>query len=343
MKSRVTMGALGLLAVAAMGGRMMWKRTPPFERGTHTMAVEAEADPIRSDAPRLGNCPVFPFDNVWNTPIDTLPKDSRSNAYLDSIGPGGKVHPDFGSGLNYGVPYTTIDPKTRRVPVAFDYADDSDLGRYPIPPDAPIEGGPSSTGDRHIVLIDGRRCLLYELYDAHAQADGSWHAGAGVRFDLTSNALREDHKTSADAAGLAIFPGLVRYEEVQAGAINHALRFTVPHTQGAYIWPARHKASKNTDLSTPPLGIRFRLRADFDVSKYSRSNQVILKALKRYGMILADNGGTLFISGVSDKRWDDSDLHKLGAVTTEDFEAIDESELQLLPDSGRVDPLAAPR
>ena len=185
-----------------------------------------------------------------------------------------------------------------------------------------------------------RRCLLYELYAAFPQPDGSWHVGSGIKMDLTSNALRPDGHGSADAAGLPIFPGLVRYDEVMSGEINHALRFTIPHTQGAYIWPARHKASPEKDLNVPPMGTRFRLRADFDISKFSKTNQVILTALKKYGMFLADNGGSMFITGVSDKRWDDSDLRNLSALAAEDFEAVNEADWQMLPDSARVDPVA---
>ena len=258
---------------------------------------------------------------------------------MESIGASAPVHADFNSNLNSGIPYTFIQPTTPGLAVKFDYSGESDLGHYPIPADAPIEGGTGGTSDRHIILIEQRRCILYELWRAFPQPDGSWKAGSGIKMDLTSNALRTDSKTSADAAGLPIFPGLVRYEEVKAGAINHALRFTVPKTRRAYIWPARHMASHSVDPTLPPMGIRFRLKADFDISSYSPGNQVILKAFKRYGIILADNGSAMFISGVPDKRWDDSDLHRLGRLTARDFEAVDESHLQMLGDSGRVDPL----
>ena len=280
---------------------------------------------------------------MWNTPIDALPKDRHAADYVDSIGPLHPLHPDFGSNLNTGIPWSNLPPGTRPVKVTFDYRDDSDLGNYPIPRDAPIEGGPDSHDDRHVLLGDQRRCLLYELYDAHPQPDGSWKAGSGIKMDLTGNGLRADGKTSADAAGLPILPGLVRYEEVMSGAINHALRFTIPHTQAAWIWPARHKASKNESVKVPPMGARFRLRADFDIAKYSKPNQVIMTALKRYGMFLADNGGAMFLSGVSDKRWDDGDLRQLGVMKAEDFEAVDESDWQMLADSARVDPVALKR
>jgi hypothetical protein len=324
-------------------GYQVYRHTPPFERGNQDSVVRAGTDTARTDLPHLGICQVFPADNVWNTPINTLQKDRRSQDYIDSIGPLHPVHPDFGESLDTGIPYTLIPSGTKRVKISFDYHDDSDLSNYPIPPDAPIEGGPASKGDRHILLVDERRCLLYEIYDSHPKGDGTWTAGSGVIIDLTSNALRAEGKTSADAAGLPILPGLVRYDEVQAGAINHALRFTIPHTQAAFIWPARHKASHITDVKVAPMGVRFRLRADFDISKYSKTNQVIMKALKKYGMFLADNGSAMFISGVSDKRWDDLDLHKLGDMKTEDFEAVDESEWQMMLDSARVDPLSSKR
>lgn len=292
--------------------------------------------------PTLDGCPVLPADNVWNTPIDKLPRDPNSDKYIATMGPERKLHPDFGADPANGIPFALVPQGTRPVKVEFQYREDSDLGGYPIPPNAPIEGGASATGDRHVILLDPGRCLLYELWDSHPQPDGSWKAGSGVKWDLTSNALRPEGKTSADAAGLPILPGLVRYDEVEAGAIRHAIRFTVPKTRAAYIWPATHYASHLTGAEYPPLGLRLRLRADFDISGYSPANQVILKALKRYGMILADNGSPWYISGVPDRRWDDDDLHHLSNLKGGDFEAVDESGLQVKADSGRVDPMAEP-
>jgi hypothetical protein len=337
MKNGTGFKVLILVMVAVAAGWLVWKTTPPYEAGTHDSVAEAKTNSSES-GPKIGNCPVFPADNIWNTPVDKLRKDPKSEAYMGSIGPLVKLHPDFGAS-GAGIPFTEISPFTRRVGISFDYRDESDLSNYPIPPDAPIEGGPSARGDRHVLLIDKGRCILYELFDAHPNPDGTWHVGAGAKFDLTGNALRPPGWTSADAAGLPIFPGLVRYDEVASGEINHAIRFTIKQTQATYLWPARHKASQVTDTDVPPMGIRFRLRADFDISGYSKANQVILTALKRYGMILADNGSSVFISGVPDKRWNDEDLHKLTEVTASDFEAVDESELQLLPDSARVDPI----
>jgi hypothetical protein len=223
------------------------------------------------------------------------------------------------------------------VSVAFAYRDESDPGPYPIPAKPPIEGGADSRGDRHILIVDRDRCILYELYSAWPQPDGRWQAGSGAIFDLRSNALRPAGWTSADAAGLPILPGLVRYEEVLAGEIRHALRFTAPQTRRDYVWPARHHASDLTQPHYPPLGQRFRLRADVDLSGFSPEVQVILRALKAHGMILADNGAPWFISGVPDERWDNDTLvGELRQLRGADFEAVDGSSLMLDPNSGQV-------
>jgi hypothetical protein len=286
------------------------------------------------------SCQLFPTDNIWNTPVDTLPVDANSNLYINTIGADGNVHADFGSGLwdggPIGIPYTTVPGNQPKVDVSFDYDDESDPGPYPIPEDATIEGGDNSDGDRHVLVVDRDNCILYELYDAHPQKDGSWTAGSGAIFDLNSHELREAGWTSADAAGLPILPGLVRYEEVAAGEINHALRFTVPQTRKEYIWPARHYASSLTGTKYPPMGQRFRLKAGFDTSGFSPEVQVILRALKKYGMILADNGSSWYISGVPNERWDNDTLRELHDVKGSNFEAVDESSLMIDPDSGRA-------
>ena len=215
------------------------------------------------------------------------------------------------------------------------------LGPYPIPTDAPIEGGPDSEGDRHVLVVRRGACDLFETWNSWPTPDGSWYAGSGALFDLHSNALRPDGWTSADAAGLPILPGLVRYDEVAAGTINHALRFTVPQTRRAYVWPARHYASDLTGAQYPPMGQRFRLKASFDISGFSPANQVILRALKTYGMFLADNGSAWYLSGVPDPRWDDDDLHTLQTgVHGRDFEAVDESSLMIDPNSAAAHPPA---
>ena len=207
------------------------------------------------------------------------------------------------------------------MPVNFYYPSESDPGPYPIPADAPIEGGPSSTGDRHVIILDATHRMLYELYDAHPAGD-HWEAGSGAIFDLTSNALRPEGWTSADAAGLPMLPGLVRYDEVASGEITHALRFTVDETQEAYIHPATHYASSDTNTSLPPMGLRLRLRAGYDISGFPAEVQVILRALKKYGMIVADNGSSWYISGAPDPRWSDDELHMLSQVPGSAFEAV---------------------
>ena len=258
---------------------------------------------------------------------------------MASIGTSVGLHPDFGTvwnGAPNGIPFTSVPGTQQRVPVSFTYADESDPGPYPIPSDAPIEGGPNSSGDRHVLVVDRDNCVLYEMYDAHPTADGSWNAGSGAVFPLTSDALRPRGWTSADAAGLPILPGLVRYDEVSAGSIDHALRFTAVNTQRAYVWPARHFASSNTSTSVPPMGTRLRLKASVDISRFSPANQVILRALQQYGMILADNGSNLYVSGAPDPRWDDSDLGNLRQIIGNNLEVVDASSLQVDPDSGQA-------
>jgi len=278
---------------------------------------------------------MFPADNVWNTPIDSLPVDPHSADYINSIGYYTYLHPDFGAdwdGGPFGIPYTTVLGAQPRVTVTFGYDDESDPGPYPIPPDAPVEGG----SDRHVLVVDRSNCVLYEMYGAELQGDGSWTAGSGAVFTLTSNALRPDGWTSADAAGLPILPGLVRYDEVKAGAINHAIRFTAQNTRQAYVWPARHYASEITDLSVPPMGQRFRLKATFPITGYSADVQVILTAFKTYGIILADNGSDWFISGAPDARWNNEVLDELKEIQGFNFEAVDESSLMVDINSGQV-------
>ncbi len=288
----------------------------------------------------INSCPIFPADNVWNTPISTLPVDSHSTSYVNSIGPTLPLKADWGSGLYnggpIGIPFTPVPATQPLVPMTFVYASESDPGPYPFPHNAPIEGGRQSTGDRHVLVIQQGSCGLYETFASYPQPDGSWQAGSGAHWDLTSNALRPADWTSADAAGLPILPGLVRYNEVATGAIKHAIRFTVPSTQQAYIWPARHEASSSTDPTLPPMGQRFRLRASFDVSSFSPTNQVILQALKQYGMIVADNGSSWFMSGVPNEHWNNTDLHDLDRVHGSDFEAVNEQSLIIDPNSGQA-------
>jgi hypothetical protein len=292
-----------------------------------------------AQAPAIGSCPVLPADNIWNTAVDQLPVSASSAAWVSTIGAAKTVHADFGSGLwdggPIGIPYITVPGSQIKYPATFTYADESDPGPYAIPLTAPIEGGSQSTGDRHALAIDTDNCILYELYSAYPLA-AQWSAGSGAIFNLHSNVLRPLGWTSTDAAGLPVFPGLVRYDEIAAGGIRHAIRFTVPQTQRAYVWPARHYASSLTGTQYPPMGARFRLRASFDISGYSAANQVILRALKKYGMLLADNGSSWYLSGAPDSRWDNEDLHKLGAIKGSDFEAVDVAGLMVDPTSGQA-------
>lgn len=273
----------------------------------------------------VGPCPVFPVDNPWNTDITNAGVHANSANYVASIGSSGHLHPDFGTfwdGGPIGIPFVHVGAGQPKVPVSFEYADESDPGPYPIPPDAPIEGGADSSGDRHVLVVDDAACKLYEMFDAHEQTNGSWRAGSGAVFDLRSNALRPDYWTSADAAGLPIYAGLVRYDEVQAGAINHALRFTVANTQRAFIHPATHYASSSTNTNLPPMGLRFRMKASYSCASLSREAQVVCAALKRYGMFVADNGSNFFISGQHDRRWNDDSLGDLKTIPGSAFEAL---------------------
>jgi hypothetical protein len=269
---------------------------------------------------------VFPANNSWNTDISQYPVHANSANFVASVGASTNLHPDFSTDPTTGIPFVVVPGTQPLVPVNFvAYPSESDPGPYPIPSNAPIEGGASSTGDRHVLVIDKDHHMLYEIGNAFPPSapGGAWTAGCGAIFDLTSNNLRPAGWTSADAAGLPIFAGLVRYDEVAAGAIHHALRFTVQSTQHGYVLPAEHYASSSTDPNLPPMGLRFRLKASFDISTYSAANQVILQALKTYGMMVADNGSNWFLSGAPDPRWDDNDLDNLKQIQGSDFEVVD--------------------
>ncbi|MCW2503996.1 MAG: hypothetical protein JWO79_2280 [Actinomycetia bacterium] len=282
-------------------------------------------------------CPVFPADSVWHRDVSRLPVDRRSAAYVASIGGAKHLHPDFGSGLidggTFGIPVTEIPAGQATVKVSFDYADESDHGPYPIPPNAKIEGAPVADGDRHVILHDAAHCKAYELYDAH-RTGASWHAGSGAIFDLRSNVLRPAGWTSADAAGLSILGGLVRYDEVASGRIDHAIRITVPRSQNTYRWPARHAASNSADPALPPMGLRLRLKAGVPIASLPRTARIIAQAMKTYGVIVADNGSAWFFTGTTDSRWDNDQLGALKALTGSSFEAVDESSVQVSPNSG---------
>lgn len=269
---------------------------------------------------------VFPADNPWNTDISKNAVDANSSTLIASCGTR-NLHQDFGTtydGAPNGIPYVLVGASQAKVPVTFDYDDESDAGPYPVPASAPIEGGPNGDGDRHVIVVDTSAWKLYELFDAHPLNNGaSWHAGSGAIFDLNSNALRPAGWTSADAAGLPIFPGLVRYDEVvEQHAINHALRFTCPRTRKEYVSPARHYASSSTDQSLPPMGMRVRLKANFDTTGFSPNVRVVLRAMMKYGMLLADNGSGWFFSGAPDSRWNEDELATFSRVPSSAFEVV---------------------
>ena len=277
------------------------------------------------NAPVLGRT-VFPADNAWNRDVSSEPVDPNSANLIASCGATRSLHPDFGTvyeGVPWGIPYVTVRANQARVPVSFNYGDESDPGPYPIPPNAPIEGGANSSGDRHVIVVDIDNWMLYELFDARPVNGGaSWTAGSGAIFDLSSNALRPAGWTSADAAGLPIFAGLARYVEVESGAIPHALRFTCPTTRRAYVPPARHYASSQTHPNLPPMGLRVRLKDSVDLSPFPPDVQVILAALKKHGMILADNGGGFYVSGAPDPRWNDGNIDTMKRIKGSDFEVV---------------------
>lgn len=293
---------------------------------------------VDSNSTAIGGVSIFPAANPWNTDISLYPVHSNSDAYMASIGLSTRVHPDFGTvweNAPIGIPYSLVGVNTPKQAIEFDFADESEAGPYPIPENIAIEGGANSDGDRHIIMIDTSAGLLYEVWHAYPPGHpenpnaSGWFAGSGAIFDLSSNELRPEQWTSADAAGLPIFPGLVRYEEaVEKGEIKHALRFTVSRSQRAYIHPATHQAGASTDANLPPMGLRVRLKASFDTSGYSPEVRAIMQALKTYGMLLADNGSNWYISGSPDSRWNDENLAELGNIHGSDFEAVETGELR---------------
>lgn len=278
----------------------------------------------------LKNSKIFPANNPWNQDISSLEVDPNSYALISSIGLNTGLHPDFGTiweGAPIGIPYVVVPGNQPKSNVTFDYADESDIGPYPIPDNPPIEGGPNSSGDRHILILDADNWKLYELFSAYL-TPGGWHAGSGAIFDLNSNSLRPKGWTSADAAGLPILPGLVRYDEVVIyKSINHALRFTARQTRRAYVHPARHFASSNTSSNLPPMGMRVRLKSSVNISGFPEPVQVILTALKKYGMFLADNGSNWYITGAPDSRWDDDLLSTIRSIKGSDFEVVKMEEI----------------
>jgi hypothetical protein len=274
-----------------------------------------------TEGTKTGNLRIFPADNDWNKDISAEAVDQNSNAIIASIGNNVNLHPDFGTvweGKPIGIPYNVVGPSQTKVKVNFKYASESDPGPYPVPSNALVEAG----SDKHVLVLDTAGHKLYELYNATRNSDNTWNAGSGAIFDLTSNKFRTDYYTSADAAGLPVFPGLVRYEEVLKGEINHALRFTVNNSRNAFVHPATHAASDYTGSQYPPMGMRVRLKSSFDISKFTPRIQVILKAMKRYGMFVADNGSNWYISGAPDSRWDDDELNQIKTIKGSNFEVV---------------------
>lgn len=311
---------------------------PPVEPSATSIIPPADSTftppPPSTDGPSLANCPLFPANNFWNARVDSLPIHPQSDSWIDNIGRDEGFHMDFGSGEwdggPIGIPYNVVAGST--VPAyepEFYYPDESDAGPYPIPDNPNREWG----SDHHILVVDTEACVLYEMYDMSFD-NGVWSGGSGAIWDLNSNALRPETWTSADAAGLPILPGLVRYDEIATGAINHALRFTVEDTAG-YIWPARHQTS-DPQNGIPPMGARFRLKADYDISGFPLEMQILLQAFKTYGIVLADNGSNWYVSGAPDERWDNDMLHLLDVLTGDDFEAVDTSGLMVDVDLGEV-------
>ncbi|MFD9476005.1 hypothetical protein [Streptomyces nojiriensis] len=305
---------------------------------TAACLVSGAADPGGKAPP----CPTAPSDSFWHAPVDKLPVHPKSDRYVASIGSAEPLHPDFGSGLvegrPFGIPITVSDTTVPESEVSLDYPEESETSGYRIPPDARIENGPASDGDRHVVVWDKALCKSYELFDAERQGGNTWHAGSGAIFDLRSNALRPDGWTSADAAGLAILPGLARYDEAAGGRIDHAIRITVPRSDQSYVWPARHQAGSAADSALPPMGLRLRLKSSVDTSGLAPQAKAVADALKKYGAIVADNGSPWYITGEENPGWDNAQLDGLKDLKGSDFEAVDASGLQQSPDSGAAAP-----
>jgi hypothetical protein len=323
-------------------GRRLLGATSAFALTASLLAATGTTAAYAATIAGTPTCNVAPANSVWRTPVASLPVAANSTAMINAIGASDPLHPDFGSGLwdgaPIGIPYTFVPHTQQRVHVSFLYASESDRVGYPIPRHPRIEGGAGSTGDRHVLLLDRTTCIDYELYDAKPIAGSvNWTAGSGAVFNLTTNALRPAGWTSADAAGLAILPGLVRPEEITAGVINHAIRVTVPDTDDRYVWPARHEAGDD-NTSLPPMGMRLRLKASVSIAGYPRVDRIILQALKTYGMIVADNGSPWYLSGVPSASWNNDFLHELDGITGADFQVVDESCLEVSPSSGRANP-----
>ena len=298
--------------------------------------VSAPADSAVRTVPGT-QCPMFPADNYWHADVTRLKVHPRSAAWKSHMSPTRRLHPDFGpsGGVPYGIPITVVAGTHAKVPVTFEYAAESDRVRYPLGADSKIEGGPRSTGDRHVIMVDAATCRLYETF-ATRKVGTRWYAGSGATWYLKTNAVRPRGWTSADAAGLPILPGLLRYDEVRAGYVDHAIRFTTNVTDRRYIWPARHQAGSVTNANYPPMGARFRLKASFPITSYRADTRVVLQAMKRHGLVLADNGSPWYFQGTQDTRWPTGLLDQLKSIPSSAFEAVDTAPLIVNPDSARA-------
>ena len=326
--------ATATLASNLLGGAAWSMPTRP---STLTV-VAATSTPGSSYIPGT-HCRAFPANNIWHADISGLPVNAKSAQWMAHMSPTRRLHADFGPAFGeqpvpYGIPITVVN-RAPRVRVRFGYADESDRALYPLSTTTRIEGGWNAAGDRHAIVVDAATCTLFETWDTHKYSS-RWYAGSGALWSLTSNALRPPGWTSADAAGLPILPGLLRYDEVAAGHVDHAIRFTTNVTNQAFVWPARHQAGSVTNSSYPPMGARFRLRASFSLTGYSAQAQVVLRAMKTYGLILADNGSPWYFQGTSDTRWQVGIIEQLGRVPASAFEAVDESSLAAGTNTGQV-------
>ena len=338
------LAAAVLSATAAAGSGTAW--SAPALSGSGSTAPRI-APPAATTAPTSAylpgtRCRAFPADSWWHADVSRLPMSARSAQWLSHMQASTRhLHSDFGPSFGaqpvpYGIPVTIVN-RAPRVAVSFGYADESDRVRYPLSTATRIEGGATADGDRHAIVVDAATCTLFETWDTHRTATG-WYAGSGAVWSLASDALRPAGWTSADAAGLPILPGLLRYDEVAAGHVDHAMRFTTNVTDRTYVWPARHSAGSVSDHAYPPMGARFRLKASFPISSFSKQEQVVLRAMKTYGLVLADNGSPWFFQGTSDTRWASTFVSDLARVPASAFEAVDTARLRISTSSG-----AAPR
>ena len=305
-----------------------------------TLAATALVAAPVSATPVVGtHCSEFPADNWWHADVSHLPVHARSRQWLSHMSTGVDLHPDFGpsfgDGPDYGIPITVVKPSHRKVAVRFDYASESDRVRYPLGDDTRIEGGRGSSGDKHAIVVDKGNCKLYETWNTRIRR-GDWVAGSGAVWSLRSNQLRKNGWTSADAAGLPILPGLLRWNEVKAGDVDHAIRFTTDVTSRHHLWPARHDAGSKSSLAYPPMGARFRLRAGFSARGYSPYAVTVIKAMKRYGLVLADNGSPWYFQGEQNAHWPTRLIEDLKRIPASAFVAVDTSSLQVSKNSAQV-------